>query len=166
MNRFVTCLAIFGLLGVVACSGDSPSAPAVPTVVPQQWQFTNIVVDPQQQAAAEQRDQRCRLQLVLGFPDKAHDLPRRLASPAAHIARARVTKVRGVKLADAVIREPGALADRPGPRLVPNHSERELELAALGRIAVVGQSHINPFMLEKDHIQCYKTIYYPYMVVQ
>jgi hypothetical protein len=48
MNRFVTCLAIFGLLGVVACSGDSPSAPAVPTVVPQQWQFTNIVVDPQQ----------------------------------------------------------------------------------------------------------------------
>ncbi len=44
MNRFVTCLAILGMLGLVACSGDSPSAPAVPTVVPEQWQFSRVTL--------------------------------------------------------------------------------------------------------------------------
>jgi hypothetical protein len=37
MKRFVTCFVFLGLLGLTACSGDSPSAPPVPTVVPDVW---------------------------------------------------------------------------------------------------------------------------------
>ena len=42
--------------------------------------------------------------------------------------------------------------DRAGPRLVADHSEGELELASLGGITVIGESHFSLFMLVNAHI--------------
>ncbi|HSL19861.1 MAG TPA: IPT/TIG domain-containing protein, partial [Methylomirabilota bacterium] len=44
MRSFLHCLVLVGLVALVACSGDSPKAPAVPTVVPDAWTITALTV--------------------------------------------------------------------------------------------------------------------------
>ena len=47
MRSFLHCLVLVGLVALVACSGDSPKAPPVPTVVPDTWTITALsVTDP------------------------------------------------------------------------------------------------------------------------
>ena len=57
----------------------------------------------QQQAGAEQRDQRGRLELVQWVLDERSDLPRRLAAVPLDPAVTGVPKVGGIDFANAVI---------------------------------------------------------------
>jgi hypothetical protein len=43
MKSFLNCIVLAGLVVLAACSGDSPRAPAVPTVVPDVWNITALV---------------------------------------------------------------------------------------------------------------------------
>jgi hypothetical protein len=47
---------------------------------------------------------------------------------------------------------------------VPDHAQRQLELASLIRVAVVGQAHILPQVLQKDHIYYFRAYYDPIVV--
>jgi len=44
MKRFIPCLALIALVALVGCSGDSPSAQPVPTVVPTTWGIESLTV--------------------------------------------------------------------------------------------------------------------------
>ncbi len=44
MKRFIPCLALIALVALVGCSGDSPSAEPVPTVVPTIWGIESLTV--------------------------------------------------------------------------------------------------------------------------
>jgi hypothetical protein len=103
----------------------------------------------QQQAAHEQCHEGRSLQLILRVLDEKRHLAGRLAAAAAYAAIAEVPRI---EFADAIIGQARTFANRAGSRLMANHPEGELELAAFRRIAVVGEAHILPFMLEIDHI--------------
>ena len=79
-----------------------------------------------------------------------------VSAAPADIGAAGIPKIRRVKLADAVIGQARALAYRTCPRLVADHPERQLELAALARIAVVSKSHKIALIARK----------YPYIVLR
>jgi hypothetical protein len=111
-----------------------------------------VLIDSYQETRAEQGDQCSCLQLICRALDVARYLPWRFSAATLDIGMAAVAKISCVKLANSIIGEPGALADGPGSRLMANHSQRQLKLAALARISVVGQSHFLPFMIDKDHI--------------
>jgi hypothetical protein len=122
-------------------------------------------VDPQQAASAEKSDQGCRLELMLRILHKARDLPGRLPAPATDPDAARVIEVACIQFPDPVVGEPGAVADRTRAGFMPDHAERELELAALAGVAVIGQSHNVYLVTEIDHIQVIELYYYPQVVI-
>ena len=91
----------------------------------------------QQIATAEQGDKRGCLELIQRILDEAADLARRLSAMSFDMAGCRIAKVSTVELANSIVTKPGAFADCAGPRLVMNHSKRQLELAAFTRVAIV-----------------------------
>jgi len=123
-------------------------------------------IDPQKQAGTKKGNQSGCLQLVVRVLDEQADLLRRLAATPSNHAQAAVTKIGRVELSNPVIAQARAFLDRSRPGLVPDHAKRELELASLGGIAVIGESHLSLFMLVIYHIQWYKSLYHLYMVNQ
>ena len=108
---------------------------------------------PQQQARTEQGDQRGRFEPVQRVLDERSDLLRRFAAAPLDPAVAGVPEVGGIDFANAVIAQSRAVLDRAGPGFVVDHPERQFELAALARIAIIGQSHFLPFMLVFAHMK-------------
>jgi hypothetical protein len=52
----------------------------------------------------------------------------------------------------------GAFPDCARARLMADHPECQLELAAFPCVAIVGESHFLLFMIEKDHMWYYDTV--------
>src|SRR5690606_34727153 len=73
--------------------------------------------------------------------DQRADLRRRAAATAPH-GRISVLEVRRIELADAVVAQTCEVADRAGARLVPDHSQSELELGLLSTVTKVRGTHI------------------------
>ena len=44
MKKFVICIALFGLVGLTACTNESPTPKPVPTVVPDEWSVATLTV--------------------------------------------------------------------------------------------------------------------------
>ena len=110
------------------------------------------LVDAQQKTGTKESDERCRLQLVIRILDEAADLSRRFAASTPDPGVSRIAEIGTVELADAVVRKARALANGACSSLVPNHSERQLELALFSGVAIVCKSHKSPFVLDFDHI--------------
>ena len=100
-----------------------------------------IFIDANQESDAEEGDQRRRLQLVLRVLDVALYLARRFAAAPPDVGP--VAEVVGVQFPNAVVGQARALANRPGACFVPDHPEGEFELAPVGGIAIIGESHIS-----------------------
>ena len=62
---------------------------------------------------------------------------RRLAAPPPDIGASGASKIRREQFADAVVRKRRAFANRPRSGFMSNHPEGQLELAALGGVAVI-----------------------------
>jgi hypothetical protein len=70
------------------------------------------------------------------------DLLRRFAAAALDRYPAGVAKIGRIKFANPVVTQSRAGLDRPGPGLVANHAECQLELPPLAGITVIGEFHI------------------------
>ena len=90
--------------------------------------------------------------LSAGVFDEQGYLLRRFTASALDGGSAGVSEIGRVQLSNAVIAEAGTFSDRPGSRLVADHSKCQLELLPLTCVAVIGQFHISPFMLDYAHI--------------
>lgn len=123
-------------------------------------------IDSEQQARAEKRDQRRRLQLIVWVFDKQTYLLGGLSAAAFNGTGTAIAKICRIELANPVVTEPGAFFDSACPGLVPNHSKGEFELTSFGRVAVVSEAHLFLFLLVNAHIQWYKSLYHLYMVNQ
>ena len=44
MKKLIVCIAVLGLLGLTACTGDSPTPSPAPTVVPDEWAIATLTV--------------------------------------------------------------------------------------------------------------------------
>ncbi|MBD3870273.1 MAG: hypothetical protein IFJ97_02800, partial [Acidobacteria bacterium] len=56
MKRFIPYIALLALVAMVGCSADSPRAKPAPTVVPQAWAITNLIVIPSNPFVGNQID--------------------------------------------------------------------------------------------------------------
>src|SRR5210317_299508 len=110
-------------------------------------------VDTYEKAGAEQGDQRRGLRLVYRTFDVALHLARRFATATLDVRQSAVAKISRVQFANPVVGKPGAFPDCARARLVADHPECQLELAAFPCVAIVGESHFLLFMIEKDHIR-------------
>ena len=96
-----------------------------------------VLVDPQQQTRAKQRDECRRLELMRRVLHETRDLTRRLATSPAHAAYAGVAKIGRIEFTNTIIGQSRAVLDRTCSGFVANHSKCQLELAAFTRIAII-----------------------------
>ena len=113
---------------------------------------TVLSVDSEEQAGAEKCKQCRRLQLIYRVFNEQRDLLGRFTASPLDGNRAGVAKIGIVELANPVIAQPGAIANRPRSCLVLNHAQRQFELSALVGIAIVSEFHFLPFLIEISHI--------------